>query len=249
MSSAATLFVSDLHLDASRPECTALFVDFLRTRAREAQALYILGDLFEAWVGDDAATAHDRQVMDALAALSASGVPCAFMHGNRDFLVGSEFAEITGCRLLVDPAVIDLDGTATLLSHGDALCTADTEYQAFRRQVRAPEWQAQFLAMSATERRAFAQAARERSQASTRGKAEAIMDVSQEAVDTLMDAWGIDQLIHGHTHRPAIHRWTHSGRHRTRAVLGDWYEQGSVLVADAQGLRLEGLGSTRTAAG
>lgn len=245
MSEPATLFISDLHLDASRPACTELFCEFLAGAARNAQALYILGDLFEVWIGDDAANAHELRVMDAMSAYAASGVPCSFMHGNRDFLIGPAFAEHTGFRLLEDPFVVELRGTQVLLSHGDSLCTDDVDYQAFRRKVRDPAWQAGFLSKPASIRRLLAKMARQYSRIRTRTKPAQIIDVTPAAVDALMEKYGVDTLIHGHTHRPAIHEWTVAGVRRTRAVLGDWYDQGSVLVADSEGLCLEGLGNAR----
>jgi UDP-2,3-diacylglucosamine hydrolase len=247
VSGTATLFISDLHLDASRPACTELFCEFLAGPARSAQALYILGDLFEVWIGDDAANDHDMRVMDAMAAYAASGIPCSFMRGNRDFLIGPAFAEHTGFRLLEDPCVIELNGTPTLLSHGDTLCTDDIDYQRFRRKVRDPAWQARFLSRPLGIRRLLARLARLYSRMRTRTKSDEIVDVTQKAVDSLMQTYGIDTLIHGHTHRPAIHKWSAAdGTQRTRAVLGDWYDQGSVLVADSEGLRLEGLGNTHS---
>lgn len=236
-----TLFISDLHLDSSRPEATALFLDFLRTEARRAEALYILGDFFEAWIGDDAPTDHDREVMEGLRALSDTGVPIFFMHGNRDFLIGRRFARETGCRLIDDPAVIELYGAPTLLTHGDALCTDDVEYQQFRQMVRSREWQDDFLAKPVAERRAFAEAARAESARQGREKGMEIMDVNAGAVEEALNAAGVDHMIHGHTHRPDTHRFRLDDRECSRIVLGDWYDQGSVLRCNEAGCRLEVL--------
>jgi len=229
------LFISDLHLDPSRPDITETFLEFLSNEARTADGLYILGDFFEVWIGDDDPDPHHAQVMAGLRELTDAGVPAYFMHGNRDFLIGDGFARQTGCQLLADPTVIDLNGVPTLLMHGDTLCTDDVEYQQFRRVVRNPEMQRAFLAKSLEERRALAARARGESEASTQEKADAIMDVNQQAVENVMRKYGVTQLIHGHTHRPAIHRFTVDDLQMTRIVLGDWYKQKSVLrVTDGQ---------------
>jgi len=235
------LFVSDLHLDASRPHITELFLAFLDGEARTAEALYLLGDVFEAWVGDDDPGEPGASVCAALARLSASGVPVFLMRGNRDFLFGNDIAKRCGARLLSDPCVIDLHGTPTLLMHGDLLCTDDLAYQAFRREVRDPAWQERFLAQPLPARQAFAARARAASQQHQQGVSEAITDVAPAAVVEVMSRHGVDQLIHGHTHRPAIHALTVADRPATRIVLGDWYEQGSVLRMDAAGPRLDVL--------
>jgi UDP-2,3-diacylglucosamine hydrolase len=241
-----TLFVSDLHLDPARPAITALFLHFLRTEAVDADALYILGDLFEAWVGDDVGGEPAQSVRAALKALSASGVPVYFQRGNRDFLAGARFAADTGARLLPDPAVVNLYGEPTLLMHGDLLCTGDTAYQAFRAQVRAPAWQAQFLAQPLAAREAFAAKARAASKEHQKdvgsgGAMDAITDVDADAVAQTLARYGVRRLIHGHTHRPAMHALDAGGRHARRIVLGDWYEQGSVLRVDADGIELAAL--------
>lgn len=233
------LFISDLHLDPSRPRITELFLQFLRDQARYADRLYILGDFFEAWIGDDDPDPHHVRVMSGLREFSDTGIPVYLMHGNRDFLIGAGFSETTGCRLLVDPAVIDLYGTRTLLMHGDTLCTDDTEYQRFREMVRDPAWQQAFLSKPLEQRRAFAAQARSESKSHTRGKPEFIMDVNQQAVEQAMLEHGVTQLIHGHTHRPAIHRFTANHQPHTRIVLGDWYEQKSLLRMDAGHAQLE----------
>ena len=231
----ATLFISDLHLDASRPRITQLFLDFMKQEPRQADALYILGDFFEVWLGDDDPDPHHTQVMDAVRELTDSGVPVYFMHGNRDFLIGADFAKRTGVQLLPDPTLVDLAGVPTLLMHGDTLCTDDVEYQAFRKLVRDPVRQKAFLASPLAERRAFVTHARAASGLSIAQKSESIMDVNQQAVDTAMRQHGVNRLIHGHTHRPAVHAFQSNGKPKTRFVLGDWYHQGSILrVAGAE---------------
>lgn len=241
-----TLFVSDLHLDPSRPEATRAFLAFLRDEAATCDALYVLGDLFEAWVGDDDDDEPGAQVACALRRLSDGGIPVYFMRGNRDFLLGEDYARRCGMRVLPDPAVVTLYGQPVLLMHGDLLCTDDTGYQAFRRQVRDPAWQQQFLAQPLAARRAYAAQARQASQQHhdslvESGRAEQITDVNADAVVRDFQQFGVDTLIHGHTHRPAVHRVSAAGRECTRIVLGDWYEQGSVLEVDANGHRLRVL--------
>jgi UDP-2,3-diacylglucosamine hydrolase len=235
------LFVSDLHLDASRPATTALFLDFLAGEARQAEALYILGDLFEAWVGDDDPGEPGASVCAALQALSASGVPVFLMRGNRDFLYGQAMAERCGASLLPDPCVVSLHGRPTLLMHGDLLCSEDAAYQAFRRQVRDPAWQATFLAQPLAARQAFAAQARAASRQHQAGVSEMITDVTPATVESTLAGYGVDRLIHGHTHRPAIHALTVNGQPAVRVVLGDWYDQGSVLRASADGLALTAI--------
>jgi UDP-2,3-diacylglucosamine hydrolase len=238
----STLFVSDLHLDPERPQQTEAFVDLLRGPAREADALYILGDMFEAWLGDDDDAPLGARVATELSALAAHGVPIAFMRGNRDFLLGHDYAARCGMRLLPDPAVIDLHGEATLLLHGDLLCTEDTGYQAFRRQVRDPSWQAGFLAQPLSARRAFAASARAASAAHQDSVGERITDVSPEAVESTFRQYGLRRMIHGHTHRPATHVLDVDGAPRERIVLADWYGRGEALhVAGDGGVRRVGL--------
>ena len=233
-----TLFISDLHLDPERPYITELFLEFMRHEARRAEALYILGDLFEAWIGDDDPDAHHGEVQDAMAELSASGTSTFFMHGNRDFLVGDAFSERTGFTLLDDPTVIDLYGTPTVLLHGDTLCTDDVEYLKVREQLHDPQWQRNFLAQSLDARKAFAAQARVESKAAQSGKAMDIMDANQAAVEAEFREHGVTRMIHGHTHRPGIHTFSLEGRNRQRIVLGDWYEQGSVLRCSKEGTSL-----------
>lgn len=241
-----TLFVSDLHLEAERPAITDLFVRFLRERARAARALYVLGDLFEAWVGDDDPAEPGATVARELRALRDAGVPLFFLRGNRDFLLGEAYARRAGMRILPDPAMIVLDGRPVLLMHGDLLCTGDTAYQQFRAQTRDPQWQRQFLAQPLPARVAFAQQARARSQAAqgalkAQGMLDAITDADPATVEETLRRYGIDTLIHGHTHRPAVHALDIDGRPCRRIVLGDWYEQGSVLRVADGAFELEAL--------
>lgn len=237
-----TLFISDLHLDARRPAVTRLFLDFLaELDPQHCAGLYILGDLFEAWIGDDDDDAHNQQILAGLRATTERGVPISVMHGNRDFLIGAGFAQKTGCTLLADPTLIDLDGTPTLLMHGDTLCTDDHEYLQFRQMVRNPDWQRQFLAKPLAERRQIAANLRETSRQRTGEKQAEIMDVSQLTVLETLQQHGVTHLIHGHTHRPAIHQLTLGGQPAQRIVLGDWYEQGSLLRSENGTLRLINL--------
>lgn len=232
-------FISDLHLQPARPAMSAILLDYLKTRAPQADALYILGDLFEFWIGDDLSMAEHEAVIEALAALSRGGTPLFFMHGNRDFLVGQGFAERTGARLLPDPTRMELNGVPTLLMHGDTLCTDDTAYQAFRAQVRDPDTQRQFLALPGEQRRQIATALRSDS---GKGKPDEIMDVNGDAVRRTMEEHGVARLIHGHTHRPARHALVLDSGPAQRLVLADWHDdRGSVLVSDAGGLHEETL--------
>ena len=235
------LFVSDLHLDAGRPATTQAFLQLLGNEARTVEAVYILGDLFEAWVGDDDPGEPGASVCAALMALSASGVPVFRMRGNRDFLYGQHMAEPCGATLLPDPCVVSLYGVPTLLMHGDLLCTDDTAYQAFRRQVRDPAWQRDFLTQPLAARQAFAAQARAASREHQQGASESIMDVNPDAVADTMTRHGVTRLIHGHTHRPAMHSLLVGDRPAQRIVLGDWYDQGSLLRLGPDGLVLETL--------
>ena len=243
-----TLFISDLHLDPERPEVTRLFGDFIDGEARGADALYILGDLFEAWVGDDDPAEIGAFVAGKLRGLSDAGVPVFFQHGNRDFLVGHDFARRAGAGLLPESAVVMLYGRPVLLMHGDSLCTDDVGYQAFRAQTRDPAWRAGFLAQPLAARLAFAAQARAASQQrqqalkqDDRAQFETVTDVSPATVHATLARYGIDTLIHGHTHRPAIHKLDIDGHPARRVVLGDWYTQGSVLRVDADGMLLDTL--------
>ncbi len=233
----STLFISDLHLDDRRPESTAAFVTFLQRDADGADALYILGDLFEYWLGDDAPTPVGQTVAAALRQLSDSGVAIYFAHGNRDFLLGEAFATAAGITLLPEETVVDLYGAPTLLLHGDSLCTDDIVYQEIRTMLRDPAWQKDFLSKSPQERVAWAMKAREMSADHKEGVGMDIMDVNQEAVNAALSRNNVTHMIHGHTHRPAVHEVAGS----QRVVLGDWYEQGSVLSVSSDGLSLDAL--------
>lgn len=237
-----TLFVSDLHLEPGRPDISAQFEAFLRGEARGAEALYILGDLFEAWIGDDDPAPEPGRVQDLLADYSASGARCYFMHGNRDFLVGEAFAQRTGFELLADPVVHDLYGTPVLLSHGDRYCTDDVDYQAVRKTVRDPAWQRQVLALPIEARRKMAGDARTESAAANASKSMEIMDVNAQAIEVALVEHDVTTMLHGHTHRPAVHDFRLAdGRAARRIVLGDWYDQGSVGVWSEAGFELRGL--------
>ena len=238
-----TLFIADLHLDAERPHITAMFGEFLAREAPDAKALYILGDLFEAWVGDDDPSDTGAFVASRLKALSGSGVQIYFIRGNRDFLLGDAYARRAGMTILPDPAVILLHGTPTLIGHGDLLCTDDLAYQQFRAQTRDPRWQSQFLSQPLSARLDFAGQARAASKArygelQAAGTSETITDVSPTTVASTFSRYGIHRMIHGHTHRPAIHEEADDS---TRIVLGDWYHHGSVLRVDAEGFQLAAL--------
>jgi len=235
----AVLFISDLHLDPERPDATRRFIDLMQHDARRAERVYILGDLFEAWVGDDDDDPRLLPIIGALADLTRSGVACFFMHGNRDFLVGAGFATRTGCRLLGDYETIDIYGEQLLLTHGDLLCTDDTRYMTLRATVRDAGWQRDFLAKSLAERRRIATDLRALSQAEIAGKSETIMDVNTATVARTMRDFGVRTLLHGHTHRPGIHRFTLDGHDAARIVLGAWYEQGSVVRWDESGFALD----------
>jgi UDP-2,3-diacylglucosamine hydrolase len=236
-----TLFISDLHIDAARPAIVDQFLQFLRTEAKDAAALYILGDLFESWIGDDAPDAAQSAAIAGLRTLTSSGVPCFVMHGNRDFLLSKQFCAMSGTQLLHDPLIVTLYGEEVLVMHGDALCTDDHAYQRLRATVRDPDWQRQFLALPIESRRALAGAARAGSQAHTAAMEHAITDVNADSVAMALRAAGTSTLLHGHTHRPAIHALEIDGRPRTRIVLGDWYDQGSVLRWDYHGPELQSL--------
>jgi UDP-2,3-diacylglucosamine hydrolase len=235
------LVVSDLHLDPARPEIAAQFRAFLAGEARTARALYVLGDLFEVWIGDDDPEPHKRAVIADLRALADAGVALYFLHGNRDFLLGTRFCEETGGQLLTDPTVVELHGRRALVTHGDALCTDDAPYQRLRALVRDPLWQAQFLALSIGQRQALAREARAGSKAHTEAQPTMLMDVNADTVAAVFRAAGVDTLIHGHTHRPGMHALDVDGRACTRIVTGDWYTQGSRLRWDESGLNLAAL--------
>jgi UDP-2,3-diacylglucosamine hydrolase len=236
-----TLFVSDLHLEPAQPRITEQFLAFLEQSRGGVDALYILGDLFEAWLGDDDPEPTYRRVIEALHRFGDDATPCYFMHGNRDFLVGERFCTETGCTLLAEHSVIELYGERVLLMHGDLLCTDDVDYQAFRRMVREPRWQQQMLALPVAQRAALAQQMKSQTRAAVMSKAEEIMDVNQGTVEDTMERFGVHTLLHGHTHRPAIHRFELHGAAATRIVLGDWHSQGSAVRWDRTGFRLETL--------
>jgi UDP-2,3-diacylglucosamine hydrolase len=245
-----TLFISDLHLDAERPDITAQFLQFLESEARHASALYILGDLFEAWIGDDDPDPDKRRVIEALRSLTSGGVPVYFIHGNRDFLIGRRFAAETGVQLLADGTAIELYGNRVLVMHGDTLCTDDPDYQRLRRIVRNPLVQFILRRLSLTRRQRLAARMRAGSKAHIetmdRYKPQ-IMDVNQDAVRRTFESGHADVIVHGHTHRPAIHQVALGpDRVGTRIVLGDWYEQGSVLRWNERGFELAGLRRNQT---
>lgn len=233
-----TLFISDLHLHESRPAVTEAFYQFLDNRASGAEALYILGDFFDAWIGDDDDAPLNAEVAQHLRQLSDHGTRIYVMHGNRDFLLGENFAKTAGATLIADPTLIDLYGQPTLLMHGDTLCTLDTEYQAFRQQVRSSAWQQQILAQPLAARRALAAQIRAQSKSMNSMKAEDIMDVTPEEVVRVMRDAGVRQLIHGHTHRPARHPLAIDGMAAERIVLGDWHDSAWCVYADPGGLEL-----------
>lgn len=231
----AILIVSDLHLTTERPAIGEAFLHFLENEARQAEALYILGDVFEIWLGDDAVVPAYEPFIDALKTLTESGVPCYVMRGNRDFLLGKQFEQMTGTTLLADPTLLDLYGTPTLLMHGDLLCTDDVDYQKFREMVLSDEWQRKFLGMTVAERVEYGRQLREQSREANREKQEEIMDVNQQAVIDVMRKYGVTRLIHGHTHRPAFHHFELDGREVVRIVLPEWYEKGGALLCDEKG--------------
>jgi UDP-2,3-diacylglucosamine hydrolase len=234
------LFISDLHLDASRPDISERFSVFLRDGIADIDALYILGDLFEAWLGDDAADDElCTLVAGGLSRLSRSNIAVYFMHGNRDFLLGQKFAQRCGMRILADPTVIQLQGEPTLLLHGDTLCTDDVAYQSFREQVRRKDWQSRFLQQTVAQRRDFAAQARAASRQHQKGLDSEIMDVNPSAVARTLKQFGVRRMIHGHTHRPAIHHHGSGMLDGVRIVLGDWYEQGSSLRVTPDSIALQ----------
>jgi UDP-2,3-diacylglucosamine hydrolase len=229
----STLFIADLHLDPARPEVIGVLVDFL-SQHTQCDRLYILGDLFDAWIGDDDDAPFATEVAAILRKFTAAGPELFIMQGNRDFLLGKAFCQVVGAQLLPDPTLIDLYGEPTLLMHGDSLCTGDKEYQAFRSTARDPQWQAQLLALELPERRALAAQMRSMSREANSNKAEDIMDVTPSEVEKVMREFGVKQLIHGHTHRPAQHivstgeRW----------VLGDWDSRGWAIIASSEKIEL-----------
>lgn len=234
----STYFISDLHLDEGRPDITRAFFDFLHGPAAGAEALYILGDFFEAWIGDDDDAPLIDEVVRELSHYSGTGVELYLMHGNRDFLLGTDFTQRVGAVLLQDPTVLSLADHRVLLMHGDSLCTLDEEYMAFRRQARDSNWQQTLLAKPLEERRAIAAQIRAASKAMNSRKAEDIMDVTPEEVEKVIREHNVDTLIHGHTHRPARHSLTIDGAPAERIVLGDWDKDGWCLKAGKNSLEL-----------
>ena len=233
------LFISDLHLIAERPEANEKFIAFIEQKARAADALYVLGDLFEYWIGDDdLGEPFNAVIAGFFRRLTHAGTPLYLMHGNRDFLIGEHFCTQTGARLLDDPAVLDIDGVKTLLMHGDTLCTDDTDYQAWRRTARSAEFRSDFLSKSLAERRSTITAMRAKSKAVVQAKPADIMDVNQEAVRSAFRRHGVERLVHGHTHRAGRHELQIDGRRCERWVLPDWYGRGGYLALDKRGAKL-----------
>jgi len=235
---ASALFISDLHLSDAHPETTRAFLAFLRGPVRSAQALYILGDLFEYWAGDDDLDAPlNRVVRDALADVAATGVAVFFLPGNRDFLLGEDFARAARLELLADPTAIEIGGQRVLLTHGDSLCTDDRAYQAYRAQVRDPAWRTAFLNRPLAERKQIIEGLRQQSEAAKQVKAIEIMDVNPAAVEALLREHAYPVLLHGHTHRPAHHTLSVDGRRCERWVLEDWHDDAPYIRWDASGPR------------
>ena len=234
----ATLFIADLHLQTEEPAITAGFLRFLAGEARSADALYILGDLFEAWIGDDDPNPLHREIATAIKALVDSGVPCYFIHGNRDFLVGKRFARESGMQLLAEEKVLHLYGRDVLIMHGDTLCTDDPGYLAFRAKVHTPWIQKLFLALPLFIRRRIAQKMRNDSKAANSSKSMEIMDVNPQAVVDVMEKHHVQWLIHGHTHRPAVHSLEANGKTAYRVVLGAWHSEGSMVKVTPEDVEL-----------
>ena len=240
----SALFISDLHLCEARPLIARLFLDFLKQRVVGRGAdLYILGDLFDYWIGDeDLDLEFNGKIAAAIREVADTGNRVFLMHGNRDFLIGSRFCDATGATPLSDPVVVDLDGTRTLLAHGDTLCTDDLAYQEFRRMVRNAEWQRTFLSQPVEARRRQAEDARARSESAKQDKTAEIMDVNADAVEKILRDYNYPRLIHGHTHRPAHHRLVVDGHACERWVLQDWYLTGGYLQCDAAGCNVFPVG-------
>lgn len=230
-------FISDLHLEEKRPDIADLFKQFLSTLPKIAESLYILGDFFEKWIGDDDLTPFNIKIIDTLKKTTESGLPIFFMHGNRDFLIGKKFLKMTGCTLLPDEYVINIFGTPTLLMHGDSLCTQDIKYQKFRKKSRSWLFKKWVSMYSLEKRRAIAERYREASKAHTSTTAEYLMDVTDSEVVSVMQKHQVQHLIHGHTHRPFVHQFELNGTTATRTVLGPWHEHGSALICSVDGKR------------
>jgi len=240
----ATYFISDLHLTSDQGEVSRLFYEFLRNASSDADGVYILGDLFEFWIGDDAVEqVGQSEAVSAIRALTRSGTPVYFMRGNRDFLVGAGFEETTGCRILPDPSRIEIDGQKIILMHGDSMCTDDTAHQQFRALVNNAEWRKEFLALPVDRRIELALSARTESALHKSVSSMEIMDVNQGAVENELKQHDAEILIHGHTHRPGIHTLQLDGRRATRIVLGDWNAHNSVLRYESGIFRLSANGS------
>ena len=234
----ATLFIADLHLQTEEPAITAGFLRFLRGEAKNADALYILGDLFEAWIGDDDPNPLHREMAAAIKALVDSGVPCYFIHGNRDFLIGQRYARESGMTLLPEEQVLNLYGRNILIMHGDTLCTDDTGYLAFRAKVHTPWIQKVFLALPLFIRNRIAARMRAGSKAANSSKSMTIMDVNPQAVVRVMEKHDVQWLIHGHTHRPDVHYLIANGQPAHRVVLGAWHTEGSMVKVTPEGVEL-----------
>ncbi|MGE8360419.1 UDP-2,3-diacylglucosamine diphosphatase [Pseudomonas sp.] len=232
------LLISDLHLEEERPDITRAFLHFLATRATETKALYILGDFFEVWIGDDAITPFQRSIAQALRQLADNGTQVFLMHGNRDFLIGKAFCREAGCTLLRDPSLVELGGERVLLMHGDSLCTLDEQYMRMRRWLRNPLVLFILRNLPLSTRHKLARKLRKESREQTRMKASAIVDVTPTEVPRVMAEHGVRTLIHGHTHRPAVHKLEVDGEPAQRIVLGDWDQQAWALQIDEQGYQL-----------
>lgn len=234
-----TLFISDLHLSPTTPETTECFIRFMRQEAIQAEALYVLGDLFEFWVGDDDRSEFANQIRSEFKTLTERGIPCYFTQGNRDFLIGQRFARQTGVKLLGDETVIDLYGRKAVVLHGDTLCTQDVKYLEYRKKVHQPwlQWVFNRIPMSIKKRIVTKVQSDIRTDKQT--KSLDIMDVTQSEVEQVMQSHQVDLMIHGHTHRPKVHTFELNQTPCTRIVLGDWYTQGSVLVFDKNNFELQ----------
>lgn len=228
-SSSEILFISDLHLSPDRPFIIELFIQFINERAIHSEALYILGDFFEYWIGDDDPATELTSIFSAFETLKHHQVPVYFMHGNRDFLVGNNFEKKTHCKIINDPSIIEINNHKIILLHGDSLCTKDTQYQEFKKLVRSESWKQKFTSKSLIERKKIIEGLRKTSREETSSKDENIMDAEQDAIDELMQEEQVQFMIHGHTHRPKIHYTMLNGTKTTRIVLGDWYDHGSIL--------------------
>ncbi len=233
-----TIFLSDIHVSNEHPEISKQLKEFLLKEESKTNAIYVLGDLFEYWLGDDDPNPLFKEIKQIFKKLSDKNISIFFIHGNRDFLIGESFAKETGCQILHDPYVIDLFGEKVLLSHGDIFCTDDKEYQLFRNQTRDPAWKESILSKSLSFREEFAKQARLESSKHTSSKKNEIMDVNKDEILKMYEKYNVDIIIHGHTHRPAIHDVFFNEKNYKRIVLGDWYEQGSILRFNEKGFEL-----------